>query len=292
MFRLPWPQGVHDRGFKCICVYSDRLEAIEALTSLVPEGVELHFDEVIGNDPHAPLGTIVGTLAALKYNIIAAIPGAETGVALADALSEALGVVTNGTELSAARRNKYLMGEAVRDAGVRAVMQLKVAVVVVPVRKIEKNVPTVKKDSKKLYRVRTIERNIPHSRSKLETRNSNLNPISSQSSPSPSPSHAKATTWLEIDTFLEGNPLPEPFKAVVKPVESAGSDDVFLCESKDDVKNAFERINGKINGLGQKNDAVLVQEFLDGTEYVVDSVSLDGNRKVVHLSPIVLTLLP
>jgi hypothetical protein len=119
-------KGVHDRGFKCICVYSDRLEAIEALTSLVPEGVELHFDEVIGNDPNAPLDTIVGTLTALKYNIVAAMPGAETGVALADALSEALGVVTNGTELSAARRNKYLMGEAVRDAGVRAVMQLKV----------------------------------------------------------------------------------------------------------------------------------------------------------------------
>ncbi len=68
---------------------------------------------------------------------------------------------------------------------------------------------------------------------------------------------------------------------MVKPVESAGSDDVFLCESKEDVKTAFERINGKINGLGQKNDAVLVQEFLDGTEYVVDSVSLDGTRKVL-----------
>ena len=71
-----------------------------------------------------------------------------------------------------------------------------------------------------------------------------------------------------------------PFKAVVKPVESAGSDDVFLCKSKADVKKAFERINGKVNGLGCKNDAVLVQEFLDGTEYVVDSVSADGTCKV------------
>jgi hypothetical protein len=141
-------KGVHDRGFKCICVYSDKLEAIEALTSLVPEGVELHFDEVVGNDPEAPLSRIVDALNGLSYNIIAVLPGAETGVALSDSLSEALEVRTNGTSLSSARRNKYLMGEAVRDAGVRAVMQL------------------------------------------------------------------KATSWAEIETFLdeEWNPLPNPFK--------------------------------------------------------------------------------
>lgn len=54
---------------------------------------------------------------------MAVVAGAETGVELADALSEGLGLRTNGTTGSICRRNKYHMGERVRDAGVRAVKQ-------------------------------------------------------------------------------------------------------------------------------------------------------------------------
>ena len=43
--------------------------------------------------------------------------GTETGVELADQLSELLGLRSNGTSLSEERRNKYAMGEAVRRAG-------------------------------------------------------------------------------------------------------------------------------------------------------------------------------
>ncbi len=67
----------------------------------------------------------------------------------------------------------------------------------------------------------------------------------------------------------------------MKPVESAGSDDVTLCHSMEEVKRAFGNIQGKINSLGLENTATLVQEFLDGTEYVVDTVSRDGVHKVV-----------
>jgi biotin carboxylase len=38
---------------------------------------------------------------------------------------------------------------------------------------------------------------------------------------------------------------------------------------------------GKTNGLGLTNSSVLVQEYLDGTEYVVDMVSRDGVHKCV-----------
>jgi hypothetical protein len=46
------------------------------------------------------------------------IPGAETGVELADQLSSRLGLRTNGTAKSIARRNKYYMGETVRATGI------------------------------------------------------------------------------------------------------------------------------------------------------------------------------
>ena len=38
-----------------------------------------------------------------------------------------------------------------------------------------------------------------------------------------------------------------------------------------------------MNGLGEVNDGALVQEFLDGTEYVIDSVSRDGHHKVTAI---------
>jgi len=45
------------------------------------------------------------------------LAGAETGVELADQLSELLGLRSNGTGHSEERRNKFAMGEAVRHAG-------------------------------------------------------------------------------------------------------------------------------------------------------------------------------
>jgi len=53
----------------------------------------------------------------------AILPGAETGVELADQLAFGLKLRTNGLEKSLARLNKYHMGESVRNAGVRAVTQ-------------------------------------------------------------------------------------------------------------------------------------------------------------------------
>jgi biotin carboxylase len=48
------------------------------------------------------------------------VPGCETGVALADLLSEDLGAPTNGRFKTEARRNKFDMVEALREGGVRA----------------------------------------------------------------------------------------------------------------------------------------------------------------------------
>lgn len=128
------------------------------------------------------------------------------------------GLRSNGEEGSLARRNKYLMGEKVRSAGVRAVKQ------------------------------------------------------------------QLCTTLSEVreflDTLIDRSGANRPLKSVVKPVQSAGTDDVFLCTSLEEAELAFQRILGKINGIGLLNESVLVQEFLEGKEYVVDKVSKDGVHKV------------
>ena len=68
------------------------------------------------------------------------------------------------------------------------------------------------------------------------------------------------------------------FPYVVKPVSSASSDGVTVCRTPDQVAAAAARILGTTNIFEQTNDEVLMQSYLDGTEYVVDAVLHDGVR--------------
>ena len=73
-------------------------------------------------------------------------------------------------------------------------------------------------------------------------------------------------------------PKTNPFKAVVKPVEGAGSDGVFICDSPEAVRKALTALEGTKNVLGLTNYAVLLQEYLRGDEYVVDTRSTIWSR--------------
>jgi biotin carboxylase len=66
---------------------------------------------------------------------------------------------------------------------------------------------------------------------------------------------------------------------IVKPPKSVASDGVAFCRSTGEVRKAADRILSTTNVLGCRNAAVLVQEFLEGTEYIVDTVSQNGRRK-------------
>jgi hypothetical protein len=65
---------------------------------------------------------------------------------------------------------------------------------------------------------------------------------------------------------------------VAKPTSSAGSDGVFFCQSDQDLCSAHANIIGKLNPNGALNSEIALQEFLAGDEYIVDTVSLDGNH--------------
>jgi hypothetical protein len=72
----------------------------------------------------------------------------------------------------------------------------------------------------------------------------------------------------------------DSWPVVVKPARSVASDNVHLCDSREDVVRAGEKIIGRKNALDLVNTTVLVQEYLDGAEYIVDTVSLEGHHKV------------
>jgi hypothetical protein len=76
---------------------------------------------------------------------------------------------------------------------------------------------------------------------------------------------------------------PKPFKVVIKPIRSAGSDRVSLCENRDELKTCLGEIVGTVNKMGMSNYAAVVQEYLEGNEYVVDTVSRDGVHTLASL---------
>lgn len=70
---------------------------------------------------------------------------------------------------------------------------------------------------------------------------------------------------------------------VLKPVRSAGTENVFFVSSLTEARRAFKAILGEANLFGERNDKVLAQEFLQGQEYVVDCVSKGGIHKCVAI---------
>ncbi|WP_190016084.1 ATP-grasp domain-containing protein [Streptomyces lucensis] len=93
-------------------------------TEEVPQCYRGAFDTSAFSDDIVHRGVLADTVAAVaRHAAVAVVAAGEYGVELADQLSEALGVPTNGTRLSPARRNKYLMTETIRAAGLRAARQ-------------------------------------------------------------------------------------------------------------------------------------------------------------------------
>lgn len=68
--------------------------------------------------------------------------------------------------------------------------------------------------------------------------------------------------------------------SVLKPLRSMKSEDVFLCRTEDEVLKAYYAIAGKQNFLNCINEGALMQEYVEGNEYVVDVVSRNGEHKV------------
>jgi biotin carboxylase len=88
---------------------------------------------------------------------------------------------------------------------------------------------------------------------------------------------AGSDKFEDVEEFLK----TEPYPVVLKPIESAGSDGVKLCNTFEEAKEHFEVLMKSQMVNGGKVPAVLCQEFLKGKEYVVDHVSLNGVHKTV-----------
>ncbi|MCG6967898.1 MAG: ATP-grasp domain-containing protein, partial [Chromatiaceae bacterium] len=66
------------------------------------------------------------------------------------------------------------------------------------------------------------------------------------------------------------------YPIVLKPEESGGSDGVTICNNEQSATIAFNNILNARNKLGFLNNAILVEEYLEGKEYLINSVSHKG----------------
>ncbi len=75
----------------------------------------------------------------------------------------------------------------------------------------------------------------------------------------------------------------EDARLVLKPPKSGGTDDVHLVLPGGDWKAVFDQIIGRVNKTGVRNDAVLVEEFAEGAEFLIDGYSVDGRHGLVDV---------
>jgi len=87
-------------------------------------------------------------------------------------------------------------------------------------------------------------------------------------------SSTEAVDWFKKQRFTE---------AVIKPVDSAGTEDVYFTQDPTSVHEAMDQILGKVNGMGTLNTCALVQERITGEQFTINSVSIDGQHYLAEL---------
>jgi hypothetical protein len=96
------------------------LQSTPKIMSTLPAlDVSKYLDNLVYDDERATIERLT------RFKPAFVVAGQEPGVPLADRLSEAMNLPTNGSRLSAARRDKYRMIEVLRAAGLRCADQFK-----------------------------------------------------------------------------------------------------------------------------------------------------------------------
>jgi biotin carboxylase len=86
----------------------------------------------------------------------------------------------------------------------------------------------------------------------------------------------EAAAWIE-KSGMTGRDL------VIKPTMSAGTIGVGLAARGENWRELFRSLLGSTDKLGVHHEDVLLQEHLTGTEYVVDTISYDGNHTITDM---------
>jgi biotin carboxylase len=199
------PAAFLEAGYACV-----RLQSTAEVPAVYRNSLDL--EPYAANLVHQ--GDVEDTIRQLSaYRPEAVLAGGELGVELADEISELMGLDTNGTKLSATRRDKFEMIEQVAAAGLRAPRQLHAT------------------------------------------------------------DEARLRAWhREIGGRI-----------VIKPLRSAAGDGVAFCDTPDQSAAALAAVLGRENIFSLPNLGAVAQEYLQGAEYIVNTVSRAGRHHVTDV---------
>jgi hypothetical protein len=88
----------------------------------------------------------------------------------------------------------------------------------------------------------------------------------------------EAVEWVKKHGLFRKNG-----QVVIKPTRSASTDGVYFCKTEEDIRQAMGILVGEPDEFGHINNHVLVQEYLEGLEYIVNTTSLDGHDVVTDI---------
>jgi biotin carboxylase len=100
------------------------------------------------------------------------------------------------------------------------------------------------------------------------------------------PRQCRATNEEEVTAFWSEMTAAagSQVRCVLKPENSIEGDSVTLCDSLESALKTFRKIYGQFNMLSRVNAGVLCMErVVNGTEYTIDTVSRNGESKVVAI---------
>lgn len=196
------------RGHECV-----HIQSAPKVPDILAGAMAFRPEDYVQNVVHD--GNLGQTIDALRPNeLCCVVPGAETGVELADALSNALGLPSNHSANASARRDKFEMIKALQARGLTSIPSAKVG---------------------------------------------------------------------SVEAALDWISQTASFPVVIKPTKSVGTDGVTLCDSEQDVRAAFRKLLGQPNAVDLRNNELLVQAFVSGPEYIVDTVSRNGRHCVTDV---------
>ena len=88
------------------------------------------------------------------------------------------------------------------------------------------------------------------------------------------------TSAEQVRKFWNDNKLT---KAVLKYEEGSGTVGLKICDSLEASLEHFGRMYSEYNFTGRDDCPIMMQEYIGGTEYIVNSLSIDGKHKITDI---------
>ena len=95
--------------------------------------------------------------------------------------------------------------------------------------------------------------------------------------------HIKGKLVSTIEEAIEFYDKEELKEVVLKPIYSAGTVGLRMCKNKEELIQSFEEVLNLPGLYGNVEESLLIQERINGTEYIVNTVSSNGIHRVTTI---------